>query len=255
MSENGNGTAGELDAKELKTKIQAILKDADLETTSAKKVRTQLEEDLGGKDLSDRKEEINKIIKEVMDEMEEDEDEEEDEEEEEEAAASDEEDGSDEDYSEEEKPKKKSPAKRSPAAAPKRSPAASAKRATPKKSYAESDDSEAQEKSDDPSDDDEEEENESEDDSDGARRPNKGRAKPVAGVVRGKKKKDEDAHSSDFSMGSEDGETSDGGGDSDYAPDAMVRAIKFHAHSFSIFRPSQVFERKCLHRELFTFFP
>jgi len=52
----------ELSAAELKSKITAILKDADLETTSAKKVRTELEEDVG-KDLTDRKEEINTIIK------------------------------------------------------------------------------------------------------------------------------------------------------------------------------------------------
>ena len=51
----------ELSSEELKNKIAAILKEADLETTSAKKVRMQLEEDLKT-DLTGRKEEIGKII-------------------------------------------------------------------------------------------------------------------------------------------------------------------------------------------------
>ena len=51
----------ELSSAELKVKIAAILKEADLETTSAKKVRMQLEEDLKT-DLTGRKEEIGKII-------------------------------------------------------------------------------------------------------------------------------------------------------------------------------------------------
>ena len=42
-----------LSTADLKKKIAEILKDADLETTSAKKVRTQLEEDTGS-DLSTR---------------------------------------------------------------------------------------------------------------------------------------------------------------------------------------------------------
>ena len=42
-----------LSTADLKKKIADILKDADLETTSAKKVRTQLEEDTGS-DLSTR---------------------------------------------------------------------------------------------------------------------------------------------------------------------------------------------------------
>jgi upstream activation factor subunit UAF30 len=50
-----------LTAAELKSKIAAILKEADLETTSAKKVRMQLEEDLKT-DLTGRKEEIGKLI-------------------------------------------------------------------------------------------------------------------------------------------------------------------------------------------------
>jgi len=71
-----------LSTADLKKKIAEILKDADLETTSAKKVRTQLEEDTGS-DLSTRKEEIGRIIQEVMDETAEDDSGEEDEEEEE----------------------------------------------------------------------------------------------------------------------------------------------------------------------------
>jgi len=51
----------DLPASELKTKIEAILKEADLETTSAKKVRMQLEEDLKT-DLTGRKEEIGMLI-------------------------------------------------------------------------------------------------------------------------------------------------------------------------------------------------
>ena len=54
-------TMSELSSEELKNKIAAILKEADLETTSAKKVRMQLEEDLKT-DLTGRKEEIGKII-------------------------------------------------------------------------------------------------------------------------------------------------------------------------------------------------
>ena len=72
-----------LTSAELKERIAEILKDADLETTSAKKVRTQLEEALDT-DLTSRKEEIGKLIQEVMDEnADEDEDEEEDKEDEE----------------------------------------------------------------------------------------------------------------------------------------------------------------------------
>ena len=72
-----------LTSAELKERISEILKDADLETTSAKKVRTQLEEALDT-DLTSRKEEIGKLIQEVMDEnADEDEDEEEDKEDEE----------------------------------------------------------------------------------------------------------------------------------------------------------------------------
>nr|ACO10826.1 Upstream activation factor subunit UAF30 [Caligus rogercresseyi] len=55
---------------ELKVRVTAILKDADLESTSAKKVRKSLE-DAFDTDLSSRKEEVNAIIQEVMDENEE----------------------------------------------------------------------------------------------------------------------------------------------------------------------------------------
>ena len=61
---------------ELKKRIAEILKDADLETTSAKKVRMQLEEDTKS-DLTHRKEEIGKLIQEVIDDMEDEEEEEE----------------------------------------------------------------------------------------------------------------------------------------------------------------------------------
>ena len=62
-----------LTSAELKKRIAAILKVADLETTSAKKVRTQLEEETES-DLTSRKEEIGKLIQEVMDENADDED-------------------------------------------------------------------------------------------------------------------------------------------------------------------------------------
>ena len=56
-----------LTSAELKERIAEILKDADLEITSAKKVRTLLEEALDT-DLTSHKEEIGKLIEEVMDE-------------------------------------------------------------------------------------------------------------------------------------------------------------------------------------------
>merc|ERR1712142_1278668 len=69
--------------------IQEILKDADLDNTSAKKVRLQLQEKLDV-DLTDRKKEVDQLVMEVIDEQtqddgeeEEDEDEEDDEDEEE----------------------------------------------------------------------------------------------------------------------------------------------------------------------------
>ena len=50
-----------LTSEELKVKVRDILVDVDLSTTSAKKVRLQLEEELNA-DLADRKEELGKII-------------------------------------------------------------------------------------------------------------------------------------------------------------------------------------------------
>jgi len=51
----------DLSAEELKTKVFEVLKGVDLASTSAKKVRLQLEEDLKT-NLSGRKEELGKII-------------------------------------------------------------------------------------------------------------------------------------------------------------------------------------------------
>ena len=85
-----------LTSAELKKRIGDILKDADLETTSAKKVRIQLEEDLDT-DLTSRKEEIGKLIQEVMDENADDDEEENgDKEDEEEEPAEEEEEDEDE---------------------------------------------------------------------------------------------------------------------------------------------------------------
>jgi len=76
---------------ELKKEIQAILKDADLDNTSAKKVRLELQEKLDV-DLTERKKEVDQLVMEVIDEQtqeedgedEDDEDEDEDEEDEDE---------------------------------------------------------------------------------------------------------------------------------------------------------------------------
>ena len=111
--------AQDLSGAELKKRIAEILKDADLETTSAKKVRMQLEEDTKS-DLTSRKEEIGKLIQEVIDDMEDEEDEDEEDEEDEKPkngdikknGASKEKDSEDE--SEEETPTKK-PARRAAA--------------------------------------------------------------------------------------------------------------------------------------------
>lgn len=79
----------DISKEDLKKEIQDILKDADLDNTSAKKVRLQLQEKLEC-DLTERKKEVDALVMEVIDEQtqddegEEDEDEEEDEEEEEE---------------------------------------------------------------------------------------------------------------------------------------------------------------------------
>jgi len=110
----------EISKADLKKEIQEILKDADLDNTSAKKVRLQLQEKLDV-DLTERKKEVDQLVMEVIDEQtqddgEEEEEEDEEEEEEDEApppkkkpapkpkkrAAS--ESGSDEDVSEEEVP-------------------------------------------------------------------------------------------------------------------------------------------------------
>merc|ERR1712156_1086240 len=113
--------AQDLSGAELKKRIAEILKDADLETTSAKKVRMQLEEDTKS-DLTSRKEEIGKLIQEVIDDMEDEEDEEDEEEEDEKPKNGDikkngaskqkdsEEESEESDFSEEEKPKPKKPA-------------------------------------------------------------------------------------------------------------------------------------------------
>jgi len=90
----------DISTADLKKEIQGILKDADLDNTSAKKVRLQLQEKLEV-DLADRKKEVDQLVMEVIDEQTQDDDEEgsgEEEEEEEE---------------EEEKPKKK-PVKKAP---------------------------------------------------------------------------------------------------------------------------------------------
>jgi len=78
--------SSEISKAELKKEIQDILKDADLDNTSAKKVRLQLQEKLDV-DLTERKKEVDQLVMEVIDEQthddgeeEEDEDEEEEEE-------------------------------------------------------------------------------------------------------------------------------------------------------------------------------
>ncbi|XP_049860732.1 uncharacterized protein LOC126354830 [Schistocerca gregaria] len=95
---------------ELRKEIAAILKDADLTSTSSKKVRQQIEEKLDV-DLSDRKKEVDDLVMECLKEKQDgkkknskDEDEEEDEEEEEEEEEDEEE--------EDEKPKAKRAAKK-----------------------------------------------------------------------------------------------------------------------------------------------
>jgi len=108
----------DISTADLKKEIQGILKDADLDNTSAKKVRLQLQEKLDV-DLADRKKEVDQLVMEVIDEQTQDDDEEGSEEEEEEE--------------EEEKPKKK-PVKK----APKR-------KATPSGSEEEGDDSDSEE--------------------------------------------------------------------------------------------------------------
>ena len=75
---------------DLKKEIQAILKDADLDNTSAKKVRLELQEKLDC-DLTDRKKEVDQLVMEVIDEQTQEDDEEEKSEEEEEESEEEEE--------------------------------------------------------------------------------------------------------------------------------------------------------------------
>lgn len=83
----------DISKEDLKKEIQEILKDADLDNTSAKKVRLQLQEKLGC-DLTERKKEVDSLVMEVIDEKESQDDEDGEEED-------------DEEEEEEEKPKKK----------------------------------------------------------------------------------------------------------------------------------------------------
>jgi len=85
---------------ELKKEIQTILESADLDNTSAKKVRLQLEEKLDC-DLTDRKKEVDALVMEVIDEQTQDDDEEDEEE-----------DNEDSEEEEEEKPRKKAPVRK-----------------------------------------------------------------------------------------------------------------------------------------------
>jgi len=93
--------------EQLKKEIQDILKDADLDNTSAKKVRLQLQEKLDC-DLTDRKKEVDELVMEVIDEQTQDDDDEEEEQQEEQEEESESE--------EERKPKKKVAAKPKPKA-------------------------------------------------------------------------------------------------------------------------------------------
>lgn len=72
----------DISKEDLKKEIQDILKDADLDNTSAKKVRLELQEKLDC-DLTDRKKEVDQLVMEVIDEQTQEDDEEEEEEEEE----------------------------------------------------------------------------------------------------------------------------------------------------------------------------
>eukprot|EP00092_Neocalanus_flemingeri_P037255 GFUD01040574.1.p2 GENE.GFUD01040574.1~~GFUD01040574.1.p2 ORF type:complete len:282 (-),score=127.91 GFUD01040574.1:1925-2770(-) len=79
----------EISKADLKKEIQLILKDADLDNTSAKKVRLQLQEKLDV-DLTERKKEVDQLVMEVIDEQTQDDGEEEEEEEDEEEEEEDE---------------------------------------------------------------------------------------------------------------------------------------------------------------------
>jgi len=75
---------------DLKKEIQAILKDADLDNTSAKKVRLELQEKLDC-DLTERKKEVDQLVMEVIDEQTQEDDDEEEEKSEEEQSEEEEE--------------------------------------------------------------------------------------------------------------------------------------------------------------------
>jgi len=100
------GEGEDITKEQLKKEIQDILKDADLDNTSAKKVRLQLQDKLDC-DLTDRKKEVDELVMEVIDEQTQD-DEEEDEQ------------GEESESEEEKKPKKKAAAKPKPKAKSKR---------------------------------------------------------------------------------------------------------------------------------------
>lgn len=97
---------------DLKKEIQLILKDADLETTSAKKVRLELQEKLDC-DFTERKKEVDQLVMEVINEQEAESEEESEEEEEvvekpkKKAAPKRKKKGSDDDSDDDFKPKKK----------------------------------------------------------------------------------------------------------------------------------------------------
>jgi len=88
----------DISKEDLKKEIQDILKDADLDNTSAKKVRLQLQEKLDC-DLTERKKEVDALVMEVIDEQTQDDEGEEDEE--------DDGDEEEDEEEEEEKPRKK----------------------------------------------------------------------------------------------------------------------------------------------------
>lgn len=67
----------DISSTQLRTEIQAVLKDADLSTISAKRVREQVEAKLNCSLLS-RKKEFDKIVMEVINEQQEEEDEDDD---------------------------------------------------------------------------------------------------------------------------------------------------------------------------------
>ncbi|KAL7732649.1 hypothetical protein ACLKA6_013575 [Drosophila palustris] len=105
----------DISSTQLRTEIQAVLKDADLSTISAKRVREQVEAKLKCSLLS-RKKEFDKIVMEVINEQQEEEDEDDDDGKDPDAAPQDDSEASEEEEeevassSEEETKKKKKPA-------------------------------------------------------------------------------------------------------------------------------------------------